>query len=239
MHTTDTILERFNKEDKAMYTKIQITGEIEAVTGMHIGGSSAFSAIGAVDSPVIKDVLTNLPMIPGSSLKGKMRALLAKEYNDRFANKAEDDCERLVRLFGTSKKDENGKIRSSRIIISDMFMINARELKDMGLQSFTEVKFENSINRCTAVANPRQIERSVRGTKFGVDFVYEVEKESEVLEDFEVLADGFRLLQYDYIGGNGSRGYGKIKFNGLSASVVTGELDEQILDKCNELLKNI
>lgn len=61
-----------------MYAKIQITGTIEAVTGMHIGGSSAFSAIGAVDSPIIKDVKTNNPMIPGSSLKGKMRTLLAK-----------------------------------------------------------------------------------------------------------------------------------------------------------------
>ena len=39
-----------------MYSKIQITGVLETKTGMHIGGSSAFSAIGAVDSPVIKDV---------------------------------------------------------------------------------------------------------------------------------------------------------------------------------------
>ena len=38
-----------------MYSKIKITGVIEVVTGMHIGGSSAFSAIGAVDSPVVKD----------------------------------------------------------------------------------------------------------------------------------------------------------------------------------------
>ncbi len=65
-----------------MYTKIQITGDLEVVTGMHIGGGSAFAAIGAVDSPVVKDIRTNLPMIPGSSLKGKMRTLLAKELNE-------------------------------------------------------------------------------------------------------------------------------------------------------------
>ena len=53
---------------RTMYTKIQITGTIEVLTGMHIGGSSAFAAIGAVDSPVIKDVITGYPMIPGSSL---------------------------------------------------------------------------------------------------------------------------------------------------------------------------
>ena len=55
-----------------MYAKIQISGDILVKTGMHIGGSGAFAAIGAVDSPVVKDVKTNLPMIPGSSLKGKM-----------------------------------------------------------------------------------------------------------------------------------------------------------------------
>ena len=31
-----------------MYSKIQIKGVLEVKTGMHIGGSSAFSAIGAV-----------------------------------------------------------------------------------------------------------------------------------------------------------------------------------------------
>ena len=64
--------------EKIMYAKVRISGDIEVKTGMHIGGSSAFSAIGAGDSSVILDVRSNLPMIPGSSLKGKMRSLLAK-----------------------------------------------------------------------------------------------------------------------------------------------------------------
>ena len=41
-----------------MFAKVEITGIVEVVTGMHIGASSAFSAIGAVDSPVIKDPRT-------------------------------------------------------------------------------------------------------------------------------------------------------------------------------------
>ena len=68
-----------------MFAKIEISAVLEVVTGLHIGSSSAFSAIGAVDSPVILDTRTNLPMIPGSSLKGKMRSLLAKKYNEAFA----------------------------------------------------------------------------------------------------------------------------------------------------------
>lgn len=217
-----------------MYAKIQITGEIEVKTGMHIGGSAAFAAIGAVDSPIIKDVRTNLPIIPGSSLKGKMRTLLAKAYNDKVASKPDDDAECLLRLFGCAKKEH---VKRSRVLISDMLMINADELRQQGLQSLTEIKFENTINRATAVANPRQIERAIRGSSFGLDIVYEVENRDEVIEDMEILAEGFKLLQYDYIGGSGSRGYGKIAFKNLDAEVVVGELDEDIINKCNEVLQ--
>ena len=52
-----------------MYAKVRISGDIEVKTGMHIGGSSAFSAIGAVDSPVILDVRSNLPGIIGRLLR--------------------------------------------------------------------------------------------------------------------------------------------------------------------------
>lgn len=219
-----------------MYAKIQITGNIEVVTGMHIGGSSAFAAIGAVDSPIIKDIRTNLPMIPGSSIKGKMRSLLAKMYNESVAEKPDDDNERLTRLFGSAKKDH---VKTSRIIMSDMIMKNRDELRKQGLESMTEVKFENTINRITAVANPRQIERAVRGSNFELDFLYEVVKEDEVVEDFQVLTEGMKLLQFDYLGGHGSRGYGKIKFNDLEASVVIGEVADEIMEKCNEQLKGV
>ena len=219
-----------------MYAKIQITGTVEVVTGMHIGGSSAFAAIGAVDCPVIKDVRTNLPMIPGSSIKGKMRTLLAKMYNEKVTEKPDDDHVRLTRVFGSAKKDN---VKTSRIIMSDMIMKNRDELRKQGLESMTEVKFENTINRITAVANPRQIERVVRGAEFDMDFLYEVSEENEIVEDFQVLADGMRLLQYDYLGGHGSRGYGKIKFNNLEASVVIGEVSDEIMEKCNEQLKGV
>lgn len=219
-----------------MFTKIQITGKIEVVTGMHIGGSSAFAAIGAVDSPIVKDAKTKLPMIPGSSFKGKMRTLLAKVYNENLASKPDDDAPCLTRLFGSAKKDQ---VKRSRVLIADMIMSNAQELRNQGLQSLTEVKFENTINRVTAVAMPRQIERAIRGSVFDLDIIYEAEEEKEIVEDMEILANGFRLLQYDYLGGNGSRGYGKVKFLDLNAEVVIGDVDEKILPKCNELLEKV
>ncbi len=217
-----------------MYAKIQITGIVEVKTGMHIGGSSAFAAIGAVDSPVIKDARTRLPMLPGSSLKGKMRTLLAKEYNTDVAAKPDDDAECLTRLFGSAKK---GHVKRSRLIVSDMFLANEEELRKQGLQSLTEVKFENTINRATAVANPRQIERVVRGSQFDLDMIYEAEAEEQIVDDFRILAEGLKLLQYDYIGGNGSRGYGKIIFDSLQAETVVGEISEGILEQCNRILQ--
>lgn len=218
-----------------MYSKIEITGKIEVVTGMHIGGSEAFAAIGAINSPVIKDVLNNKPIIPGSSLKGKLRTLLAREYNKEITEPNGDDI-RILRLFGSS---ENKK--RSRILISDMQMSNADELRERGLTSLTEVKYENSINRATGKSNPRQIERAIRGTKFDLSIIYEVSDENvnEMEEDIDNLILGMKLLQYDYLGGSGSRGYGKVKFNELYMETVIGEIDDDIIDRCNEKLKDV
>lgn len=216
-----------------MLAKIEISGVIEVVTGLHIGGSSAFSAIGAVDSPVIKDIRTNQPMIPGSSLKGKMRSLLAKQYNQYVAEKPDDDADCLTDLFGSAKKNN---VKTSRLLFSDMFISNIDELKHAGLTGATEVKFENSISRTTAVANPRQIERVVRGALFPVQLIYEVNEEENMLQDFEIIKQGFRLLEYDYLGGNGSRGYGRIKISDLQAEVVIGDVSEEIMEQCNGIL---
>ena len=217
-----------------MYAKIQIRGDIKVKTGMHIGGNSTYAGIGAVDSTVIKDVRTGLPMIPGSSLKGKMRSLLAKEWNTKIVN-ADHDHERVARLFGTAPSN-NRKARRSRLLFTDMVLANERELREAGLQSMTEVKFENSISRTTAVATPRQIERAVRGSVFEMDLIYEVEKEEELIEDIETLAEGLRLLEYDYLGGNGSRGYGKVAFKNVCAKPVIGTVDESALEECNRIL---
>lgn len=223
-----------------MYGKIQITGEIEVVTGMHIGASNAFAAIGAVDSPVIRDIRTGCPMIPGSSLKGKMRSLLARKYNVAPV-KHENDTLEIQRLFGSSKKDE---AKVSRLIFSDTFITekSAKEISEQGLTGFTEIKFENTINRATAVANPRQIERVIRGIKFDIDIIYEINHNTdvkEVEEDFSLLKEGMQLLEYDYLGGHGSRGYGKIRFINLEANAVVGDIPDELINKINNNFKEV
>lgn len=220
-----------------MFAKIEITGEIEVVSGLHIGASDAFAAIGAIDSPVIRDVYSDFPMIPGSSLKGKIRSLLSKAYpNPNVIEKtADDDSDNILRLFGCAKKD---KLKNSRLIFSDMVMDkdNWEKLKKLGLQSQTEAKFENTISRMTSEANPRQIERVVRGATFPLQLIYNVENEDEIIEDITLLKEGMTLLSYDYLGGSGSRGYGKVRFSGVAADVVVGDVADEIIDKCNDIL---
>lgn len=220
-----------------MFSKIQITGTIEVVTGMHIGGSDAFAAIGAIDSPVIIDPLSRKPIIPGSSLKGKMRALLAKAYNPTVVNH-NDDSEKISRLFGSSTND---KLMTSRLIFSDMILANYDELHSKGLDSITEVKFENTISRTTSVANPRQIERVIRGSKFKLNIIYDVleDYQDQALDDIKILVEGMKLLQYDYLGGGGTRGNGKIKFSNVTADTVIGELPQELEDMINAELATI
>lgn len=220
-----------------MFSKIQITGTIEVVTGMHIGGSDAFAAIGAIDSPVIIDPLSRKPIIPGSSLKGKIRALLAKAYNPTVVNH-NDDSEKISRLFGSSA---NNKLMTSRLIFSDMILDNYDELHSKGLDSITEVKFENTISRTTSVANPRQIERVIRGSKFKLNIIYDVleDYQDQALDDIKILVEGMKLLQYDYLGGGGTRGNGKIKFSNVTADTVIGELPQELEDMINAELATI
>ena len=193
------------------FAKIQVTAQIRLETGLHIGTSNAFAAIGATDSPVIKDPITNLPIIPGSSIKGKMRSLLSKVHNERLAKKPGEDGELLSRLFGNSS---DNRYKMGRLIFRDAFLINKDELDSLGVKSYTEVKFENTIDRITAEANPRQIERAIRESAFAFELIYEITDDSEdqVEEDFKVILDGLKLLELDYLGGSGSRGYGKDDF---------------------------
>lgn len=81
---------------------------------------------------------------------------------------------------------------------------------------YAEEKWENTINRITATANPRQMERVPAGIEFEFEMVYRVfdknNNENKTDEQlFEYVKRGLELLQQDCLGGSGSRGYGKIK----------------------------
>ena len=225
-----------------MYGKLEISGVIESLTGLHIGGGSQFAAIGAVDSVVIKDIQDDLPMIPGSSLKGKLRSLLSKQIS--FGNLPKEhnkDDDRIKRLFGHA---ESKNPKTSRIYFSDIFMSeeSREELKNSDMDA-TEIKFENTITRSTGVANPRQIERAIKGIRYDMSLIYNIENESEIEEDFKLLKMAFKLLKYDYLGANGSRGYGRVDIKDLDLkALIVDEEDENcknVIESCKNILKEV
>lgn len=83
--------------------RVILSGQIEAKTGLHIGGSPGALAIGNVDAPVIRDARTNRPYIPGSSLKGKMRSL-AEKFSGAPQNKGIGKGVR-IHIAGGDKRD--------------------------------------------------------------------------------------------------------------------------------------
>ena len=95
-----------------------------------------------------------------------------------------------------------------------------REFKELEL-IYTESKWENVIDRLTSRADhPRQTERVPRGAEFDFQMVFNLMEEKDI-ERFYYLISGLNLLEDDYLGGNGSRGYGRIEFTDLQIAVKT------------------
>lgn len=195
--------------------KIRIRADINVLTGLHIGGSSDNVEIGGIDNPVIKlqyNERNGQPYIPGSSLRGKIRCLLEQANG---ATKVGDD-NTINRLFGFSNKNI-----ASKLIVRDAFLTDesATELKNCDSLDlpYTEVKFENSIDRIKGTAdNPRQTERVPAGAIFSAVFIINVWDTENGKELLQILAKGIQLLEQDYLGGSGSRGYGQVQFMNFS-----------------------
>jgi CRISPR-associated protein Csm3 len=219
--------------------RVFITFDIQAVTGLHIGGSDAGVEIGGVDKTVIRDKLTNRPYIPGSSLKGKMRSLLEKYHNKpinfpknkpafHVCQSAEPykTCD-VCQVFGVSGEQEFAT--PTRLVVRDTFLSekSAKDLENAQTDlPYTEVKTEVSIDRVTSAANPRQMERVPAGAIFDkaemVFSLYDIQNENGEthkaetdLKRLDVVREAMRLLEEDYIGGLGSRGSGKVKFRNI------------------------
>ena len=248
--------------ERKLLGKVIISGKLECLTGLHIGASKENIEIGAIDSPVVRDPITREPYIPGSSLKGKLRAMLEKANplllydRDGGSGIKRHECDTwtiesngtlsgaincpVCRIFGATGKGENGKNFPARLIIRDINLTNDSRDKladiDTGLQ-YTEWKFENAIDRVTSAANPRQLERVPRGAEFNFELIYNVEDSRQMKEDLENLRLAIRLVEMDALGGHGSRGYGKVKFDiaKIEGKTVEGYKDENVPSACKEI----
>ena len=201
--------------------KIKFQTSITLVTGLHIGGGSENVEIGGIDNPVIKlATKDNEPYIPGSSLKGKMRCLLEQAAG---SSKVGGNKE-VNNLFGIiENKELNTTNQPSKLIVRDAMLSEESKTILLGSNNldmpYTENKWENVIDRTKGVAeHPRQSERVPAGAVFNAEFVLNVWDDDDEKKLIELFEKGIRLLENDYLGGSGSRGYGQIKFGDFKRS---------------------
>ncbi len=182
-----------------------LKGNIKLETGLHIGGAKSSLDIGGLDSPVIKTA-KGVPYIPGSSLKGKIRSLLALKEG---AEDIESESQELKQLFGCPDKKAMLIFRDAKLDTEAFKKLNFN--KDLLASEYTEEKFENVIERTTGKAsNPRQIERVPAGAVFNFEIVLN-QYDNDVKDLRTILKEGIALLNDDYLGGSGTRGYGQVK----------------------------
>lgn len=228
-----------------LHGRVFITGDIRAITGLHIGGAAGALAVGGIDSPVLRDPRDNRPYIPGSSLRGKMRSLMEKRTG-RVQNFRIGEGVYVHVCYTAKEKDESGKERvlppeqqpyttcpvcpvfgvpgdqytdaPTRLMVRDVFMDprSAEELEQLDTElPYTEVKWEAAIDRVTSAAVPRQIERVPAGTVFKDMEIAFSLYYPEDVERLLTVVEAMQLLEEDYLGGMGSRGSGKIAFQNL------------------------
>lgn len=222
-----------NSQSATLQGKVVVRADLKAETGLRIGGSSEGLKIGGVDARIIRDAW-NRPYLPGSSLKGKLRSLLERKLGARIAvgdsRVAEHKCMTaleyaqcpICRTFGIASKAALDTMTLTRMQVRDVYLdeasVKALPAADVTL---SEIKTEIMIDRLTGTTGTkgagglRQIERVPAGAVFRpAEFVLNVyeEPDKELLRHVFVAME---LLEDDYLGGMGSRGYGKVKFENI------------------------
>lgn len=192
--------------------KLIYNGTITLLSGLHIGGTNAALNIGGPDKFVVRNPITNEPYIPGSSLKGKMRSLVEiKEGTTDEGKPTKDPKTKAGALFGVAGDTDNS--RPSRLIVRDAPLDTCSADFSHTDLPFTESKTEVQIDRITAKANPRTFERVPAGAQFKVSMVLNIFDGEDESMLTSTLKMAIALLEDDYLGGHGSRGYGQVKFN--------------------------
>ncbi|MGH9631457.1 MAG: type III-A CRISPR-associated RAMP protein Csm3 [Bryobacteraceae bacterium] len=224
--------------------KLILEGELQCETGLHIGASKGSLEIGGADNPVVKDALGR-PYIPGSSLRGKLRALLEKasglavpselvylsrrkgqEVRIHQSDRPDDEIcllfgrnpGRMERVSGESM--ESSSASPSRLTVYDAPLDPesiSPQMRENLDDELTEVKSENAVDRITSQANPRTLERVPAGARFKLRLIMDILC-SEDKELFSRVVEGLRLMEDDSLGGGGSRGSGRIRFGNLKLS---------------------
>ncbi len=194
--------------------RIIFSGTIEAVTPLHIGSGKPEVEIGGVEMPVLTDP-NGQPYIPGSSLKGRVRAEAeriarkeglpvctppeVKNMCGSLKGRVEDFCI-CCKIFGTA-----GNISlASKVKFRD---------------AYPTEKLETLLER-TGIAIDREKGTVSKGALYtiqavpaGTKFSLEVVAENLADDELKLLLAAFKSVEDSALGGSSTRGFGKVKFN--------------------------
>lgn len=165
----------------------------------------------------------NQKTVPITSLS-KLGEYLNDRYSLKSAGPSTDPTQVASRLFGLSvdSQPKEGPV-PQRLVVRDVKLKNPETLEQASNTDMpmTEVKTEVNINRITSEANPRQIERVPAGAEFDMELILNLYGEDQERDMLDPLFQCMILLQDDYLGGHGSRGYGRVEFKNLKVQKKT------------------
>ncbi|MEW5920389.1 MAG: type III-A CRISPR-associated RAMP protein Csm3 [Bacillota bacterium] len=199
----------------------EIKGTIRCQTGLRIGGSKDSLDIGGIDSPIIRHPITDLPYIPGSSIKGKMRCLLELNTGNISQNGRPHDCGTcdVCIFFGSLRSNSPTRFLFRDAPLTSEWENKLRDAQEGKGLNFSELKSENWIDRRTGRAGDkglRTFERVPADTEFQFNAVIRIFEGDNEQQALNFMKKGLRLLTQDYLGSSGSRGYGQIEFKDLT-----------------------
>jgi len=265
---------------------IEINYKLVNKTGLLIRSPIAKVTIGGKDTETMiatkkyivnnKEHYIDVPYIPGSSIKGRIRSLLElymgiplcfdgkilmhrREYPPSKCDSLEYELDdlfgfpsfqlsKLLKDIKEEKDVENKKkkheylkkfiniVAPTRLMVEDIFPSNdyVKELLSVNdfisKEDFLEEKSENRIDRITSAADPRfimrikpdiEFEGKMKILIFDVDIQKSDNGKTRLERYLDLLFTGMKLVEDTYLGGSGTRGYGKVEFRDIKITLKT------------------
>jgi len=194
-------------------------GYIEALTPLHVGSGRPELAREerGIDLPVIRNV-AGVPYIPGSSLKGRIRAeaeRIARSVGYEVCNppdtdqmcgslkSREEDLCIICQIFGTAGKRIS---RASKVRFRDAPLMSDTPPGELGMEVRTGIALDRergSVHRGALY--------TVEAVPAGSRFRFEMVADNPTDEELRLLMAAIRSVEDTALGGQSSRGFGKVR----------------------------
>jgi CRISPR-associated protein Csm3 len=190
-------------------------GEITAVTPLHIGSGKPEMEIGEVEMPVLRNTKGE-PYIPGSSLKGRVRAEAeriarklgmqvcnppaVREMCGSIKNRPEDICT-VCKIFGTA---------GERLAVASK--VKFRDAVAVEKVERTEIRAGIAIDRSVGAVQ-RGALYTVEAVPAGSKFRFEMVAENLTDDELALLLAALASVQDSALGGSSTRGFGKVRID--------------------------